>query len=195
MSETQSLTDEFNATADRYMTRRDISVEIMLLKYANLQRYKLNDDAPAKREITETLYRCAKGKLKAVSEPAASNQINLHESLNTTVRRMLDTILAEGQAENIPKTAPQELSSISMQMLRNVENLDTKNFLNWDKRVDAESVSTYRTAATVLASFTLECADMLRQALKETNGNVTTSQPVATSRPIQLKQPTGAPST
>lgn len=194
MSEQQTLTEEFNTTAAKYMKREDVSLDVMLLKYANLQRYKL-DEAPAKREVTGTLYRCAIGRLKAVSEPTAGPEINLHESLNNAVRKMLDAILAENQAENIPTTAPQELSSISMQMLRNIEALDTKKFLNWDNRVNTESVDAYRKGGTALAAFALECADMLRAALKETNGNVTTSQPVATSRPIQLKQPSGAPST
>jgi hypothetical protein len=194
MSEQQALTEEFYTTASKHMRRLGVSLDVMLLKYATIQRYKL-DDAAAKRETTETLYRCAIDKLKAVSEPAASSQVNLNESLNVSVERIFDTILNEGQAENIPTTAPQELSTISLQLLRNIEALDTKKFLNWDDRVNTDGVEAYRNNATALAAFTLKSADRLREALKETTGNVTTSQPVSPSRPIQLKQGAGAPTT
>ncbi|MEZ0261817.1 MAG: hypothetical protein ACAH80_12465 [Alphaproteobacteria bacterium] len=192
MSEQQSLAEEFNTTAAKYMKGEAIHLEALVLKYSTLQRYKL-DDASAKKETTETLYRCGVDQLKAVSNREPSNNFSIHSSLHDITKQIFDTILQEGQAVNIPAVAPQELSSISLQLLRHLEALDPKNFAKWDKSVDSEAVTSYRKGATALAAFTLQCADMLREALKETTGNVTTSQPVTTSRPIQLKQNTGAP--
>lgn len=193
MSEQQSLTEEFNTTSARYMKDEPVSLDVLLLKYATLQRYKL-DDAAAKRETTETLYRCAIDKFKTISGVEASNRVHVTEYLRDSIKRIYDTILEEGQAENIPTTAPQEISSIALQLLRRTENIDENKFQNWNKVVEHDKIGNYRTNVTAFAAFTLQCADRLREALKETTGNVTTSQPVATSRPIQLKQGAGAPS-
>ena len=193
MSEQQSLTDEFNTTAGRYMKGDVVSLDVLLLKYATLQRYKL-DDAAGKRETTETLYRCAIDMFKRISGVEASNRVNINENLRDSIKRIYDTILEEGQAVNIPTTAPQEISSIALQLLRRTENVDKNNFLNWNKGVEYAKIDAYRASATAFAAFTLQCADRLREALKGTTGNVTTSQPVAPSRPIQLKQGAGAPS-
>lgn len=195
MSEQQALTEEFNTTAAKHMKGdNNVPLDVMLLKYVALQRYKL-DDASAKREATETLYRCAIDKLNTISGVEASNKFHVPESLSTSVKKIVDTLLEEGQAENIPTTAPQGLSTIAIEMLRRIEALDYTKFHNWDGRVEMDKITAYRTGATALAAFTLECAGRLRVALKETTGNVTTSQPVAPSRPIQLKQGAGTPST
>lgn len=170
------------------MAGQEVSLDLLLLKYATLQRYKL-EDCQAKRETTETLYGCATAKLRKISGEEASNRVQIHEGLTTTLKRIFDALLAEGQGENIPATAPQELASMALDLLRRAENLDEKKFLNFDNVVEYSRATAYRTGATALAAFTLESADMLRDALKSTTGNVTTSQPVTAARPIQLKAP------
>jgi len=193
MSEENALTEEFNASAAKYMHpdngyKKTVSLDMLLLKYTALQRYKL-DETCNKKEITETFYRCATDTIKKYVDKEASRQNAIPAGVPADVKRIFDLIIGEGEACHIPATAPQELSSLALDMLRRMEGLNQKAFLDFRDNVDHDNLAAYRANATALAAFSLEYADKLRNALKESLGNVTTSQPVAPSKTIQLKEP------
>jgi hypothetical protein len=194
MSDEQSLADEFNKSAASWASEAydtNVTTDLLLMKYEAMQRYKIGDNG-AKKELTLGLYNAATSIIGRRSGVPASNSVYFPEEQCKDLTRIFDAVLREGEAKNLPATAPQELASLSLDLIRKTETLDPKQFKDHHGYPDHNRITAYRNGATALAGLTLQYAEKLREAITQVTGNVTTSQPLSASRPIQLKAAAGA---
>jgi hypothetical protein len=182
-----TLVEEFNTSASRYIEKTDIPLSALLLRYKVLQDYKLGDDTE-KKEITLTLYGCAIDRIKKFSAATPSSNLYFYEGLHGEIESIFDKVLeTSGQPAHLPMTAPQDIATLALDLLRNIEKMEDKDFKNYKNETDYKEMSEYRANATQLATLVAGYADKFRNAISEVTGNISTSQPVTASKPIQLR--------
>jgi hypothetical protein len=161
------LCDEFNQTAQSYV-QSDISVDLLITKYAILLRHKAQDMKDRER-LAGIMYDAGVQWLAKIAQPGSVSY--------TMPARMLshfNRITEEDSINLLPARAPAELTDIALDLLRRAEG---------PKGGDSES----RGYLIKLANQALGFADAIRGAHEKAAAEVATSQDISPGKKIALK--------
>jgi hypothetical protein len=191
MSDTLSLSEEFQASALAYNGKADsVTLPMLLTKYAVLQRHQLTDPLE-KDSIAATLFGCGLEMMQAVARKGPA-RLYIDDDMPNAIGSIFSLLLEPESANNLPSRAPTMLAQVTLELLRNAEAAQDSDFLDHDKRPDYSAYCEYRSKVPQLAALALSFADKFKTAIEKSNANVTTGGPVTTSKPLQLKT-TGQP--
>lgn len=177
------LCEEFNATAEAFGRCEDeFTLSALLTKYSLLQNHKLRD-SPQKNALACRLFDTGIKMLEpCLQEPTRSP----YESENDALKAIMERLLKPESRDFIPSHAVATLADTGLEFLRRAEKA-TREMFQGDNSSTYRQCKDYQGAMIKMSQTLLSYADQFGAVANERAMSVTTSQPIAPSRPIALK--------